>query len=856
MRFSDTIRFNANPNWWSFYVPYEDLKKSIARLRYFRNCTFVTINGVTAPSEPIPYQSREEEDSTDEEGDDDSEHTKSQTLRQHHPISSAPAAMGVAEPSQVGPVSPPNGDSNHGPGSPSAFVVLAQRNNARRSGPLEDLPHMSDDDDGDALLPHFPEIASPEDTQKEFLREEKHFFDRLHRISRRVNAFYKRLSEDVRKTSDEHFRRAERITLIRKNAHEGTPLIADSDDGQLLDEREMATFQSAFLKEYRQLSEVILYAHINLTAFEKILKKHDKVTGLNTKEAFLNELACTTRLHDTSVLDALQKDSVKIYSDLFRRGDMRIGKAELDNELRDLVFWERNTIWRNIVRNEKRGSSLRTVRGGRNFLEAQNKPVKLEVHPYKLVFAILLFMFLWSSPGILRAISGPIDPNKYPPNTVEAANRCFAILALAVALWAPKAIPLYVTSFVICAGCILCQVFTDPATGIPVSAHDASKKVFSSLSSPTLILILAVYALGAGLSKYDIDKQIASMLLVRFSHKAEVLLLALMVISVFVSMLVSNVASPILMHSVLKPTIETMQMSQLNKKYIQCVLLGVMVACNVGGFASPIASPQSAIALGLLVGENKISFLSWLAVSIPLCVIMVLIFYSVLRVMYQPEHHKVPQMNSRRMDYRWWHWGVVITFVVSIAMWMIHWFAEVFGSSGMVGVVPLIALFGTGILTKADFNNLSWDVVALVAGGSVLGKAVESSKLLDLMSQRVQSLGYVWLTFTVLCILVGTLANFVSHTVSAVILLPLFLKVGEDLGHPQMFVVGGTIAASCAMATNVSSFPNIQTSGFEDETGEAIVTNSELISIGSVMTATAMGVLVTAGYALMTFLVH
>ena len=53
----------------------------------------------------------------------------------------------------------------------------------------------------------------------------------------------------------------------------------------------------------------------------------------------------------------------------------------------------------------------------------------------------------------------------------------------------------------------------------------------------------------------------------------------------------------------------------------------------------------------------------------------------------------------------------------------------------MLAIIPLVAFFGFGVLSKDDFNGFLWNVVMLAMGGLTLGEAVQSSGLLAAISQ-------------------------------------------------------------------------------------------------------------------------
>ena len=55
-----------------------------------------------------------------------------------------------------------------------------------------------------------------------------------------------------------------------------------------------------------------------------------------------------------------------------------------------------------------------------------------------------------------------------------------------------------------------------------------------------------------------------------------------------------------------------------------------------------------------------------------------------------------------------------------------------FGDIGIISLLFLVFMCGTGLLTEADFNSMSWHTLCLIGGGDVLGKAVASSGLWDM----------------------------------------------------------------------------------------------------------------------------
>lgn len=825
MRFSETLRFNANPDWWVYYIPYDELKVRVEKLRLLHQAVISSASQHIARSHSTHHDHTE---STDEEGDLEPQQKPRRTMRR----------------------------------SASRRVLADMRAYDRAAGysaVLGGFPQVPPA--GDAAQPL---VRDGEDPLDKFEQQDAEFFDMLDRHTKTADELFQRLSTELKKMTlelaaegealieiEEHMNTApgdiEAIPLLQ--APPGSPTYIRSRAAL---EEELQHFRHKVVEHYRELGETVNFSTLNRSGIDKILKKHDKNTDRNRRASYMALLYSESQFTDTSELELLQKQTERVYADVFKKGDVRIGKEELRDGLRDLIIWGRNTIWRDVLRTERKVSAIHTIRGGRNIdFNKASDLISFRPRSIPVLGALLAFFLVLCFPGLVTNL--PVDGGvKYSEETLAAAHRCLALVACVVILWAFEGVPLYVTSFMVLPGVILLRVFLDE-DGVPLSPQKASETVFMRMSSPTLLLIICVYAMGAALSKFEIDKLIANRILVRI-RKPHFLLAAVMFLAVFTSVFVSNVAAPVLLNSVMMPTIDAMRQSRSNRKYVRCLLLGIMIASNIGGFASPISSPQSAVALGLLAGEYKISFVKWLVAAIPQATAMVMVCFLVLCLMYKPQNYVLPQLPSFSEKLRWPHWVTIISIVGTVFIWSDHGLQDFFGSAGVVAVVPVLIYFGTGILTKEDFNNLPWDVVYLVAGGIVLGAAVESCKLLDVVAERLTNAigtSNLFLTYFIFCVFMAAVANAVSHTVSAIIVLPLIYKIGESLGHPQILVLAGTFAASSAMALPISSFPNISATQVSDEQGDPYLSASEVLKVGSVMTVLCTIVLVTFGYALM-----
>jgi di/tricarboxylate transporter len=246
----------------------------------------------------------------------------------------------------------------------------------------------------------------------------------------------------------------------------------------------------------------------------------------------------------------------------------------------------------------------------------------------------------------------------------------------------------------------------------------------------------------------------------------------------------------------------------------KALLLGIALSANMGGAASPIASPQNLIALQNMSPQPGWGI--WFFVALPVCIITILLIWVLLLITFQPGRNTtIVPIRPMKDKFTGIQWFISIVTVATIILWCLsHQLENVFGDMGVIAIIPIALFFGTGILTKEDFNNFLWTIIILAAGGLALGKAVNSSGLLHTIARGItEEVGHLSLygVMSVFAALIAVVATFISHTVAALIILPLVAQVGEGMenGHPNLLVMGSVLMASAAMGLPTSGFPNM-----------------------------------------------
>ena len=228
------------------------------------------------------------------------------------------------------------------------------------------------------------------------------------------------------------------------------------------------------------------------------------------------------------------------------------------------------------------------------------------------------------------------------------------------------------------------------------------------------------------------------------------------------------------------------------------------MAANVGGMASPISSPQNIIAMGTMVPQP--SWGEWFMIAIPICIFLDLIIWAILILIFRPNDSigTVPEVSSYshfRKFNATQNFIIFVTFL-TIFLWCIESSIEhIIGDMGVIAIIPILAFFGTGILTKDDWNSMLWSVVVLAMGGISLGKAVDSSGLLKIITGKMTPYLSTLSPFYCLVLFSGVvliITTFISHTVGALIILPVIKEVGDSLPNPQTRTMLMAVALLCS----------------------------------------------------------
>lgn len=424
-------------------------------------------------------------------------------------------------------------------------------------------------------------------------------------------------------------------------------------------------------------------------------------------------------------------------------------------------------------------------------------------------------------------------------------HRVLCIFILATLLWVMEPIPVFATSILI----ISLELISISNAGLSSLIQDLNptelipyQDIMNAFSSPIIVLFLGGFSLAIAASKYALDNNLARVLLKPFGVTPKYLMLGFMLITAVFSMFMSNTATTVMMLSILAPVIAYLPENDGTKK---AFVLAIPVAANTGGMATPIGTPPNAIALGYLEGAHSIDFLTWMAFGLPFVMIQLFLGWVIVRKLFHVNPAPIKLQLSGEFEKSFKAKLVYFTFGLTILLWLTTALHGM--NSYVIAVIPVAVFTIAGIIGKEELKQINWDVLFLVAGGIAIGHALDVTGLADLIAHaidynRLSSFGVI----AALCVLCWLMANFMSNTATANLIIPIALAISTSMQSlSETYGIQGVLvmvafAASLGMVLPISTPPNslAYSTGF--------ITTKDMAKVGVILGVIGLGLIFIA----------
>lgn len=199
--------------------------------------------------------------------------------------------------------------------------------------------------------------------------------------------------------------------------------------------------------------------------------------------------------------------------------------------------------------------------------------------------------------------------------------------------------------------------------------------------------------LSAAVTRHGLDRVIARLILAPFRCSPLGLLIALVAISAFLSMWMSNTATAAMLVAVVRPLIQNVPESE---RYRTGIVLAIPLGANIGGIGTPIGTAERDRVHALNAAGYDISFIDWMFLAVPLLLVLLSVGVLVLWMFHRPSRgFEMPTDAFGDLSARPKISGMGRITLVVVCLAILGWL-----TGDLTGISPgVVALIAAAILT-------------------------------------------------------------------------------------------------------------------------------------------------------------
>ncbi|MBT7957088.1 MAG: DASS family sodium-coupled anion symporter [Rhodospirillaceae bacterium] len=357
-----------------------------------------------------------------------------------------------------------------------------------------------------------------------------------------------------------------------------------------------------------------------------------------------------------------------------------------------------------------------------------------------------------------------------------------------------------------------------------------------SFAHPLIFLFLGGFLLARTMNVWKLDRRLALTVLRYSGDNPRIIIGALMGVTAFLSMWVSNTATSMVMLPIAMSVAATLSQpgSKKEEDPAPAMLLAIAYAATIGGMGTIIGTPPNALFAAFMADSYgiEISFVRWMMIGVPLVLILLPITWLILtRVTFRISDRASLQTSGvieeelaalgpfSRAERLLTIIMVVVamgwifrSLLVEVLPWLRLSDAGIAVAGALlVFIVPTGFRRGRFLLRWEEAMDIRWDVLILFGGGLALAAAMSNSDLAGWIGDQLTNLGtlpifLLLLSIGVLIVFVGELA---SNTAMAAVFLPVAGATALGLGEPAiMLTLPVALFATLGFMLPVATPPN------------------------------------------------
>jgi sodium-dependent dicarboxylate transporter 2/3/5 len=404
-----------------------------------------------------------------------------------------------------------------------------------------------------------------------------------------------------------------------------------------------------------------------------------------------------------------------------------------------------------------------------------------------------------------------------------------ATAALAVALWVGT---WWVTEAVPIAVSALLPIVLFPLTGAldlgTTTAAYGHKYVF---------LYLGGFLLAIAIEKVNLHRRIALFIIASIGTRMRMIVLGFMVATAFLSMWISNTATSVMMLPIGLAIIAQYRdhpdtPENEHTQFGKMLMLAIAYSASIGGIGTLIGTPPNLVLAGIVkeLYGVEIGFLEWMLLALPLSILLLALCWVYLtrfavKLKADDFAGGVEEIKRQREALGPIHRDekkVGIVFLLTAVTWISRSFLlspilpaiddTIIALSAGIALFVIRGSKGEGvILSWDDSKRIPWGILILFGGGLAIAQGFKDTGLAQWFAEQLITLEFLPLIVMTLVLVaaINFLTEITSNLATTAMILPVLAPLAAAMGvHPYIFMIGATLAASCAFMLPIATPPN------------------------------------------------
>ena len=242
--------------------------------------------------------------------------------------------------------------------------------------------------------------------------------------------------------------------------------------------------------------------------------------------------------------------------------------------------------------------------------------------------------------------------------TPRSAQHGVAVFVLCMALWLTNAIPVAATGLL--------------AVGLLAGLEVLPKqRAFALFGNSAFFFMLGVFVLAAAMITTGLSKRLTLLFLHQFDRSPKRLIQGVLLSSATIALVMPEHAVAAMMFPILLEVSEALKLEKGKSQYAKMMFLALAWGAMAGGTGTILGGARAPLAIGLLSEFNgtQVSFVAWMAASLPVAAVMVLAAWVVIARSFQVDIESIQAATRmlsdrcggsdrcRRLSGGWRCWG-------------------------------------------------------------------------------------------------------------------------------------------------------------------------------------------------------